>query len=580
MRLNSYQATLYALLAICVVSVATVAIASEPVLHRPPDRDTLAEQGPPLRDAPTGAEIVNPAEFCRADGLFLAWSGWGQSLIADIAFAVAEDDDVYMMVRNTSYETIAANYLSAQGVNMDNVHFIIDPAVSNTSMWIRDYGPFCVYEDGHEAIVDFYYGTYSGDDDIPETIAAHFGLPYYESNLLHHGGNHIIDGNGMAICSDNMYQYNPGWSEEQCRQEMKSYLGVDSLVVIEPMAGDGTGHIDMFCKLLNDTLLIVGEYESPDDSYPGDYELLNNLAAHLDTLRNLDGREFEVVRILQPPFTHGGPAGTINYTYTNSQILNDKVLVPIYGFESDAEALQLYADLMAGYEIIGIDSSFIIQYWGAIHCVANTLHSENPLVVLHEPLTVVPAGSPILVTFRINPRFAETTAALFYRPAGDLRFTEVVATFTDGVWTATLPPMSVDFAYYVTGRAVSGDSEYPVTLPDAAPAVTFSVSVDPATAVPDVLAAGATLSSYPNPFNPRTTIAYDLPRPARIDLRVYDVHGRLASVLVPEQAATAGRHEIIWEGADESGRKLPSGVYFARLRSARQQTTGRLVLVK
>ena len=564
MHSGLYRAAVFSLLAVCVASMVPAAIASEPVLHRPPDRDALAEPGPPLRDAPTGEEIVNPAEFCRADGLFLAWSGWGQSLIADIALAIAEDDNVYMMVRNTGNQATAENDLTAYGVNMDNVHFIIDPAISNTSMWIRDYGPFCIYEDGREAIVDFFYGVYPGDDGVPETIAEYFGLPYYESNLLHHGGNHIIDGSGMAICSDNMYEYNPGWTEEQCRQEMKSYLGVDSLVVIEPMAGDGTGHIDMFCKLLNDTLLVVGEYESPDDSFPGDYEHLNNLAAHLDTLRNLDGREFEVVRIPQPPFTYGGPAGTINYTYTNSQILNDKVLVPIYGFESDAEALQLYADLMPGYEIIGIDSSFIIQYWGAIHCVANTLHGENPLVVLHEPLTSVPSGSPVTVAFRINPRFTDTTAAVYYRQTGELEFTEATAEFADGVWTAILPPVSEDFAYYLAGHAVSGDSDYLVTLPDDAPAITFDVTVGQSTAVPGSLTARAVLSSYPNPFNPQTTISFSLERDQWAEIGVYELTGKRVTVLT-DRVYDAGRHSLTWNGRDSQGRAMPSGTYFVRL---------------
>jgi len=574
-----YRVAVLVLLAVCVASLAPAAIASEPVVHRPPDRDALAEPGPPLRDAPPGEEIVNPAEFCRADGLFLAWSGWGQSLIADIALAIAEDDNVYMMVASASSQANAENYLSAYGVNMDNVHFIIDSGVDNGSMWIRDYGPFCIYEDGREAIVDFRYGFSGGNDDIPETIAEYFGLPYYESYLLHHGGNHIIDGSGMAICSDNMYEYNPGWSEEQCRQEMKSYLGVDSLVVIEPMAGDGTGHIDMFCKLLNDTLLVVGEYDSPDDSFPGDYEHLNNLAAQLDTLRNLDGREFEVVRIPQPPFSYDGPAGTINYTYTNSQILNNKVLVPIYGFESDAEALQLYADLMPGYEIIGIDSSFIIQYWGAIHCVANTLHSENPLVVLHEPLISVPPGSPVTVAFRINPRFTDTTAAVYYRQADEPEFTEITAAFADGVWTAILPPVDEDFVYYLAGHAVSGGSEYPVTLPDDAPAVTFGVTVGQSTAVPGMLTARSVLSSYPNPFNPQTTISFALAKQQRAEVAVYDLTGKLLSVLA-DRDYDVGDHAVVWNGKDAMGRAVPSGTYVVYLSTDAGVEARKVMLVR
>ena len=69
-----------------------------------------------------------------------------------------------MMVTDSNIETEAFNYLQSQNVNMDNVIFIQDANVSNTSMWIRDYGPFFIKEDGAQAIDDFFYGIYPGDD--------------------------------------------------------------------------------------------------------------------------------------------------------------------------------------------------------------------------------------------------------------------------------------------------------------------------------------------------------------------------------------------------------------------------------
>ncbi|MBN2461746.1 MAG: agmatine deiminase family protein, partial [Candidatus Cloacimonetes bacterium] len=237
---------------------------NEPVRHQVFPGMILPSSELVSRTQPSGDEIVSPAQFDRVEGVLLAWSGWDQELIRDISYVISQDDCVYMLVSSIFNQAVASSFLQAGNVNMDNVYFIIDPDISGTSMWIRDYGPFYIYEDGVRAIVDFFYGVYWGDDDIPFTIAAEFDLDIYESNLMHHGGNHISDGNGMAFCTTNIFDYNPSYSQHDVRAIFKEYLGIDSLVVIDKMNSDGTGHIDMFCKLLSDTLFIVGEYAIPE----------------------------------------------------------------------------------------------------------------------------------------------------------------------------------------------------------------------------------------------------------------------------------------------------------------------------
>ncbi len=70
--------------------------------------------------------------------------------------------------------------------------------------------------------------------------------------------------------------------------------------------------------------------------------------------------------------------------------------------------------------------------------------------------------------------------------------------------------------------------------------------------------------NYPNPFNGTTTIAYSVADKSHIDLRIFDTSGRLVKVL-ENRVREAGRYEVIWNGKDESGRPVTSGVYFCRI---------------
>lgn len=71
-------------------------------------------------------------------------------------------------------------------------------------------------------------------------------------------------------------------------------------------------------------------------------------------------------------------------------------------------------------------------------------------------------------------------------------------------------------------------------------------------------------SIYPNPFNPSTTIAFDLASGGITELAIFDLRGRLVRV-VESGPRTAGRHQVIWDGFDRDGRGVPSGTYFCRM---------------
>jgi hypothetical protein len=89
----------------------------------------------------------------------------------------------------------------------------------------------------------------------------------------------------------------------------------------------------------------------------------------------------------------------------------------------------------------------------------------------------------------------------------------------------------------------------------------------------------ALYANTPNPFNPVTTIRFDLPSDSHVRLAVYDVSGRLVRMLADEPIQ-AGRRAVLWDGKDEHGHASGSGVYFYKLEAGEYAACKRMALLK
>lgn len=87
------------------------------------------------------------------------------------------------------------------------------------------------------------------------------------------------------------------------------------------------------------------------------------------------------------------------------------------------------------------------------------------------------------------------------------------------------------------------------------------------------------MAPYPNPFNALTNIVFDAPIRAPIALAIFDVSGRRVRVLAVE-TVEPGTHTIHWNGRDDSGRALASGIYFCRFETPWGGEVKKLVLLK
>jgi hypothetical protein len=87
--------------------------------------------------------------------------------------------------------------------------------------------------------------------------------------------------------------------------------------------------------------------------------------------------------------------------------------------------------------------------------------------------------------------------------------------------------------------------------------------------------------NYPNPFNPETTIKYQLPEAGQVTLEVYNMLGQVVKTLVNNQFQNAGRYSLQWDATNNSGQPLSSGVYFYRILAGGEfQSHKKMLLLK
>ena len=85
--------------------------------------------------------------------------------------------------------------------------------------------------------------------------------------------------------------------------------------------------------------------------------------------------------------------------------------------------------------------------------------------------------------------------------------------------------------------------------------------------------------NYPNPFNPVTNIAYSIKTAGKVTLEVYNIRGQLVKTLVNEVQET-GAHTAIWNGKDNTGKSVSSGVYFYKMKAQDYNSTKKMILMK
>ena len=450
-------------------------------------------------DPPTG-EVRFPAEFEPVQSVMVVYPlnlPW--SLIQELA---EDDSNVKVIVvvnkrkNSSTAESAKADFIT-NNVNVDNCEFI-EASNDNyedgiNSHWIRDFGPWYIFEDREPAIVDNLYNrsfvddnsnpienpTYNNtrwrDDKFARTYAANNNTTLYGMPVVHTGGNMMQDGRGVGVSDLIVHTQSEsflGQTEEVTNQMMSDYLGIDTYhVTIDPQ-GDYIAHVDCWGKFLAPDKIILARVKDTHEQYD-EYE---EVASYFENANCCWGYPYKVYRVDVPVDSKENIADSDKIApYTNSLIVNKKVFVPISSYTKasfNEAALDVYREAMPGYEIIGVDYILSDEYgpyapgWkntDALHCRTREIMDFNMLFVDHREVLhgdVAQKDSyPITAKFIAYSGDAITSTQLHYSiNDGDWQTVDMSVQGTSGEYKASITGCNVgdNVKYYLTGEDASG----------------------------------------------------------------------------------------------------------------------------
>ncbi len=507
------------------------------------------------------------AEFEHMKGVLIRYPlGISVQIVAEMS----EDVIVYCIV-TSGQQSAAHNAFQNGGVNMSHVVFF---NASTDSYWTRDYGPWFAYDANEELIVidPIYNRPRPSDDEIPAEFGVFMGWDVYGPDLITAGGNWMEDGTDIAASTTLVWDENPGKTHQQIANIVQDYMGVDTYHVVPDVNGEYIKHIDCWGKFLAVDKILIR-------SVPPTHSQYDEIEAAVDYWENqisAYGWPFQVYRVYTPN----------NQPYTNSLILNKKVLVPITGSSWDDDAILSYQQAMPGYEVLGFTGSW--ESTDALHCRAKGVGDPDYVYIASRPLqdVIEPVAS-----YRVAAQIIDYSQAglnpgqlrLYWRPgtSGSFSYETLAAIAGTDSFCADIPlqPLGTTVQYYLHAADYSGQqSDFPIV--GSAGPFSFDVLVE-AQGIPDGFhATGIVLAgNWPNPVQSSTTIRFTLDRDTPTRLRIFNAEGRLVHTLL-DARLSQGNYSLDWDRSNGAGEAVPPGVYFYRLETARTALTRKLVVVR
>ncbi|MBU0486645.1 MAG: agmatine deiminase family protein [Bacteroidetes bacterium] len=519
---------------------------------------------------PPPAPVRNIAEFERSQGVIVSYlySYYGSefgipiSLIAELS----QDAIVYTLVKNSSEQSAVNTLYIQNSVNLSNCLFV---TATTDSYWTRDFSPwFIVDGNSNISIVDFPYNRPRPNDNlVPVVMGTYLNLDVYGMNLTHTGGNYMTNGMGIAASTTLVQTESGGLTVGQIEQLASDFLGIDQYYIVQDPLDEYIEHIDCWGKFLDIDKILIGEVPSSDPRY-ADFEAM---AAFWEGEISSYNTNFQVFRTYSPN----------SQPYTNSLILNNKVLVPVVtgtGSSYNNQALDVYRSAMPGYEVIGFTQASNAPWEGtdALHCRTHEVPDLGMLYIRHIPILGeqnVQSSYDLtadITTLSDSTLYADSVKIIYNVDGG--AWQEIIMTNQSGnTWIGSIPGQAAGstVSYYLYAADKSGRRETHPFIGQPDPHV-FTVEVPQNIKNTDL--SDLNIRVYPNPVKDFLNIRFETDAAESPVVNIYNVAGQLVHT---ETGCFTGRHFIRFNLSS-----LSNGAYIAEIVTAKGSFKERFAVVK
>ncbi|MFJ6939680.1 agmatine/peptidylarginine deiminase [Streptomyces sp. NPDC101132] len=352
----------------------------------------LAPTAAAAATAPSGVRLRMPAEDARHVRTFMAWpaltSVWGTRLrgvrddIALVADRISRYEPVVVLARPG--QAPDARYACGGGA----YHSITVLEIPNDDLWIRDFGPTFVVGPGAVAGVDTnfngwgktgttYWQPFANDAVAAAALLAEYGVDRIRAPFVGEGGSLETDGEGTLLATVSSLvnaNRNPGMSQAQVEEALKSSLGIDKVIWVPGLAGQDITdcHIDCLARFVAPGHVMLDA--------PGPRTAAQWVAVYEETKRVLQsatdaqGRPLKITELPGPDRRLiRGTGSEFLSSYTNYYTANGAVLVPHFGDSyADSTAYAILRSAYPGRDVVQINIDNIASGGGGIHCATQS----------------------------------------------------------------------------------------------------------------------------------------------------------------------------------------------------------------
>lgn len=342
-----------------------------------------------------------PGEFEPQDHVYMIWperpDNWrngakpAQKTYTEIAKAIAKHTSVTVLANNTQYANARARL----------PEYIRVVELSSDDAWVRDCGPtFVINDETHElravdwefnawgGLVDGLYFPWANDDILTQKLCDMINVDSYRTEgFVLEGGSIHVDGEGTLITTEMCLLSegrNPHMSKEEIEEKLKEYLNLEKIIWVKDGIdpAETNGHIDDVACFVRPGEVACIWTEDPENPF---YEAAQAAYKTLSEATDAKGRKLKVHKLCmtkEPCYLKGADTidtatgaipreeGEISIaSYMNFLITNGAIILPQYGDENDALAVEQVQAMFPDYVIEPVRTEEVAFGGGNIHCI-------------------------------------------------------------------------------------------------------------------------------------------------------------------------------------------------------------------